>query len=108
MSSTAGPFPGAPAVPAPRLPPPPGAPRAAPSRPPPHIAAVDSAPTVGALLETSDDPQDRGLAATGRAEQANELPLPNLEVEPIYRVDGLLALREDLTKSAYIDGHLIP
>jgi hypothetical protein len=45
-------------------------------------------------LEPRDQPQQRGLARPGRAEQGEELPLGHGEVDAVDRVDLAVALAE--------------
>jgi hypothetical protein len=52
------------------------------------------------VLEAGDHPQRRRLAAPGRADEDDELPVRDLEVE---RVDGLRAVRVDLRQLLELD-----
>ena len=50
-----------------------------------HVLAVDQNPPRGRLLEAGDHPQGRRLAAAARAEQGEELPLADVQVEIAHR-----------------------
>jgi hypothetical protein len=46
-----------------------------------QIGAVEHDPAGGRQLKTGDQPQQRGLAAAGRAEEADELALRKIEID---------------------------
>jgi hypothetical protein len=62
-------------------------------RQPVHDVIADANRPLGDVLEPGDHPQRRGLAAAGRTDEDNELPVADLEVQP---GDGLRAVRVDL------------
>ena len=52
-------------------------------RQPGHVLALELDAAGGRLLEAADHPQGRGLAAAGRAEEAEELAVDDLEVDVV-------------------------
>jgi hypothetical protein len=56
-------------------------------RPSRHVAAVQEDPTGRGSLEPGDQPEARGLAGAGRAEQREELAVLDLEVDVVDRND---------------------
>ena len=52
-----------------------------------HAPAVDQDVAGGGVLEPGDDPQQRGLAAAGRADEDAELAVGDLEVDALDHVD---------------------
>ena len=59
----------------------------------------------GRRLEAADHPQGRGLAAAGRAEQAEELPGLDLEVD-VVDDDGLAVALDDIDEPDVDGGHV--
>jgi hypothetical protein len=58
-----------------------------------HVAAADDDTSRGRLLQSCNQPQERGLAATGRADEDGELTVLDREVDI---VDGADAAAERL------------
>jgi hypothetical protein len=67
--------------------------------------AVHDHVSAGRLDQVADDPQQRRLAAAGRADERDELLRPHLEVDPFQR-DHVSAL-EDLRDVAERDDRLL-
>src|SRR6185436_8601621 len=63
-------------------------------RRPGHVLAVDADAAGARQLEATDHPQQRRLAAAGRAEQGEELPLADVEGNGVDRGDFAETLRE--------------
>ena len=62
-----------------------------------HDLAADLDRSVVGFLEASDGPQQRALAAAGRADQHGELPVGNDEIDAAH---GMHAARIALVQSA--------
>ncbi len=61
----------------------------------PHVVdhlAADRDLAVADVLEAGDGPQQRALAAAGRADQHRELAVRDLEVDAAHGMDGAVAL----------------
>ena len=69
-----------------------------------RLRAVDVHVARAGGFEPGDDRQQGRLAAAGGAENADELPLFDPQVEPADRLDGVVALAEDLVQTADVDG----
>jgi len=61
-------------------------------RAPRDVDAVELHGSGVGLLEAGDQPQRRGLARAGRAEQGEELAAAHLEVEPVHGGDVAVGL----------------
>jgi hypothetical protein len=69
-------------------------------RPVRHVDALDEDRAVGDVFEAGDHPQQRRLAAAGRADEDGELALADLEADGVYSLD---AVRVDLRDLVELD-----
>ena len=67
-------------------------------RQPRHVLALELDQPGGRLLEAADHPQRRRLAAAGRAEEAEELAVPDLEVD-VVDGDRVAELLDDIDET---------
>ena len=70
-----------------------------------HVAPGDLDPALVLRVEAGDGAQQRGLAAAGRPEEADELAAPDLEIDRLQGGEGAEALPQALDAQKRLLGH---